>query len=1857
MSSHWKLNAENGKVVQVSEPVTESDEVFFEILATTNFKASCWKRTAHDPDHKEAICVSREISSEVRDSSVIEEKPQPPIPLQRDELDCGKPVNFTYYDHLMGISRRNMHPEIIEPHLTLVFHEGTTGGSGNFKIKRDVLEADLEAMEKALKKAKKEKPRTEQLYNQLGNYWRIRGDAIKTIECFRKALTIAPNSAEVLINLARVLLNLQYKEDALFLAKRSLEVHPPHLNPWLIHFTLGEIFKEFGYHQEAALHLKHCLELKPTWTPAVEVLRELGDPYIQFEAVKASYIHIYTLLIIVFLVLGVFRSTDRLAFVENIGYSTKSGWVEFAHKKGVKFDKDEGVRSEIVAETKKRAGEKDAIVDNPIHLTMYSPHVADLTLVDLPGLVCNTLPGQPANIPETVRNMIRRYIEEENAIILAVSDASMDLQISESLKLANEVDPDGSRTFGVITKLDLRRDPGSVRVLTQVLSNRRIPLKFGYVGVVNGEVDAPEEGHAANFAAIRLKEKKFFRDFYPELAVQQGTPYLRKKLSNGLARHVVETAPKVKAQLDKKRRELVEKLKSLGFEVDGMRDTAPSNIRKTMWEIVGKFSMKLSAIEGFVIDVSTKDLSHGPALHQCLSTIVEQIRNVEAPTLAEVKITMRNVLGIHSPLTNPQQAFHIIIREMLENKFRPPVMNGLEKMTDEMEKCIIACLEIFEVYPKLRSTIQDLMLAELRSNQADCSTYVTTFMKVEAVYPNFNHPEFVRKKFKQRLCDLKKQGEEIKNEGKDGSKHQASKMLRCIDEQIGQLSETLEKGDLRVNWDERFDANADVGLKEIVMYLEVVEMTLVDQIPKAFVNFIVSKTIEYAKNNLPQEDELYIEPVQACIDAEVPTRMRLWNEAITLGTMRIRQLIAKPRIAEIIKTYEDIVGRTEVRIAQQKVVESQLKFETTQEERRQRQLQLNIINHDLRKLRDEIDQVHRTDSRYIALVSKEHELIKVEKLLQSDFELYEKAERDYFATLSMAVRDSQEKERAQAEKTKYWSIIGSICGAVIGIVGTSINNWLRMRELRRMIDDYPKQYHGVNVKSVPKVDELVLDQVVDVESCSDQRLERVELLVKLTCAVAIGGFLISLFKMCEMATNLPYEVCKFMKSSGYLKRIIKETHDAIQDVKGCGYFTIGQLESLGAREVELADIGRQMSCSLCLVIMGQTPYAKASVVNELFGTPILPLVRDLDSHLAWRTVRFISGRGPRAQVSLALPNSYELVERLQAYERPWRTVPVADLLLKDDDFEDPAKETAILEVQLRHPLLMSGASVVVSPCNHLDSIESVFKKVTDGVLPILVYTISDERLFSKELKELEEIRVMVGNFPVFFVKVSPPSDSHTWELTESQQHEVMRSRRRNSSGAELLHSPTRERRFCASTEGECKKSNISPPVSKDTGNLPSVIHTQLAKLGFLDPKCGEEAMSARWCLGRKGLSAKKVGRTCDTVFAAVGSELVEGIEEMGSIMSFVRRVLQSYLVQASTALNQIHAACLKMFILSAFDMARELQITPVRLAFAREKELELYNSLMDIAIGRQEEIKNAIVTTVQERYDDLLDMAANYPLENIPADGAPLTASAIQACWEELQDLVLGTLNSEVALKIVGSVNFMRDSFVGTLQRCLESLEKIMREQGEEFRTTQALKQILNAAYSLDANVVGYGTHGVSVFKIVWEKVKRALAMTLTPWRYNPLKDVDEEWKKHVAADVLSSVSENKLAKCICSQFRDRLRNSHESFLADLVKLENYYCDRLERTEERSLKVRRQFAPKVARLYLESTSLKDYVLYGMPLQGKEIGRGQYGVVFACDSWAGYSPCAIKSVVPPDDKHWNDLALEFYYTRHAKIKFL
>lgn len=70
--------------------------------------------------------------------------------------------------------------------------------------------------------------------------------------------------------------------------------------------------------------------------------------------------------------------------------------------------------------------------------------VLSLTLVDLPGMTKVPVGDQPPDIEFQIRAMIFEFITKENCLILAVSPANSDLANSDALKIAKEVDPQGS---------------------------------------------------------------------------------------------------------------------------------------------------------------------------------------------------------------------------------------------------------------------------------------------------------------------------------------------------------------------------------------------------------------------------------------------------------------------------------------------------------------------------------------------------------------------------------------------------------------------------------------------------------------------------------------------------------------------------------------------------------------------------------------------------------------------------------------------------------------------------------------------------------------------------------------------------------------------------------------------------------------------------------------------------------------------------------------------------------------------------------------------------------------------------------------------------------------------------------------------------------------------------------------------------------------------------------------------------------------------------------------------------------------------------------------------------------------------
>lgn len=178
----------------------------------------------------------------------------------------------------------------------------------------------------------------------------------------------------------------------------------------------------------------------------------------------------------------------------------------------------------------------DCISDDPIQVTIRSPRVPDLSLVDLPGYIQVEALDQPAELKQKIRRLCNRYLDAPN-IILAISAADVDLANSAALRASKVSDPRGERTIGVITKLDLV-PPDRAK---SILLNKKYPLKMGYIGVVtkspkgsssagslfSRKVATGYQAYVAqqNYETNYLREKK--EEFY---GTTTGTRNLKKKL-------------------------------------------------------------------------------------------------------------------------------------------------------------------------------------------------------------------------------------------------------------------------------------------------------------------------------------------------------------------------------------------------------------------------------------------------------------------------------------------------------------------------------------------------------------------------------------------------------------------------------------------------------------------------------------------------------------------------------------------------------------------------------------------------------------------------------------------------------------------------------------------------------------------------------------------------------------------------------------------------------------------------------------------------------------------------------------------------------------------------------------------------------------------------------------------------------------------------------------------------------------------------------------------------------------------------------------------------------------------------------
>ncbi|AMD18901.1 HBL001Wp [Eremothecium sinecaudum] len=415
-------------------------------------------------------------------------------------------------------------------------------------------------------------------------------------------------------------------------------------------------------------------------------------------------------------------------------------WGEFLHLPGKKFYNFDQIRQEIVNETEKITGKNAGISPIPINLRIYSPHVLTLTLVDLPGLTKVPVGDQPADIESQIKNMIMQYISKPNAIILAVNAANADLANSDGLKLAREVDPEGTKTIGVLTKIDLM-DKGTDVV--DILSGRIIPLRYGYVPVINrGQRDIESK---KTIREALNDEKKYFANHpsYSSNANYCGTPYLAKKLNSILLHHIRQTLPEIKNKIELSLKKYQAELLNLGPETLD----SPNSIVLSM---ITDFSKEYTGIlDGEAKELSSQELSGGARIsfvfHEIFKGGIYALDPFDQIKDSDIRTIMYNSSGAAPSLFVGTEAFEVLVKQQIQ-RFEDPSLRLVGLVFDELVRILreIISQPKYARYPGLRDAISNYFIQYLKERVIPSNEFVIDVIKAEQTYINTAHPDLLK---------------------------------------------------------------------------------------------------------------------------------------------------------------------------------------------------------------------------------------------------------------------------------------------------------------------------------------------------------------------------------------------------------------------------------------------------------------------------------------------------------------------------------------------------------------------------------------------------------------------------------------------------------------------------------------------------------------------------------------------------------------------------------------------------------------------------------------------------------------------------------------------------------------------------------------------------------------------------------------------------------------------------------------------------------------------------------------------------------------------------------------------------------
>merc|ERR1719291_791392 len=368
-------------------------------------------------------------------------------------------------------------------------------------------------------------------------------------------------------------------------------------------------------------------------------------------------------------------------------------------------------------------------------------YVMNITLIDLPGLTKIAVGDQPTDIGDQIKDMIMTYICRDTCLILAVTPANTDLATSDALQLARSADPEGLRTIGVLTKLDLMDDGTDAK---DILENKLLPLRRGYVGIVNRsqkDIDGRKDIKAA-----QASERKFFLSHpsYRHIADRCGSAWLQKQLNTQLTNHIRDSLPSLRDRLQRQMLGLEKEVEEYKY----FQPNDPSIKTKAMLQMVQQLQQDFErAIEGSgTAAVNTMELSGGAKInrlfHERFPYEIVRMEFDEKELRKEIAFAIRNIHGVRIGLFTPDRAFDMVSKVQIA-KLKEPSLKLVDLVTHEMMNMCKDATGKMQRYPRLREETERIITTYIREKEQACKDQIMMLIDCELAYMNTNHEDFI----------------------------------------------------------------------------------------------------------------------------------------------------------------------------------------------------------------------------------------------------------------------------------------------------------------------------------------------------------------------------------------------------------------------------------------------------------------------------------------------------------------------------------------------------------------------------------------------------------------------------------------------------------------------------------------------------------------------------------------------------------------------------------------------------------------------------------------------------------------------------------------------------------------------------------------------------------------------------------------------------------------------------------------------------------------------------------------------------------------------------------------------------------